>query len=171
VQKNHQSNQIIGNKDAIVENGIRIRSPKKQHLALLSTIEPSNFEEANRDEHWVNAMDEYLDQIEKNDTWELVPRPNKRKNSISTKWVFRNKLNENGHVTRNKERLVCKAYSQVEGICFEEMFSSVTRMEAIGIILAYACSKNVKVLQMEVKSTFLNKDIEEEVYIEHPEGF
>ena len=55
-------------------------------------------------------MDEELDQIEKNDTWELVPRP-KNKNVIDTKWVVRNKLNEDGQVTRNKARLVCKGYT------------------------------------------------------------
>jgi hypothetical protein len=53
-------------------------SPEQQHLALLSTIEPSSFEEANKDEFWIKAMDEELDQIEKNDTWELVPRPRTR---------------------------------------------------------------------------------------------
>jgi hypothetical protein len=68
-------------------------------------------------------MDEELDQIEKNDTWELVPRP-KNKNVIDTKWVFRNKLNEYGQVTRNKARLVCKGYAQIEGIDFEETFAS-----------------------------------------------
>ena len=75
-------------------------------------------------------MDEELDQIEKNDNWELVPRP-KNKKVIGTKWVFRNKLNEDGQVTRNKVRLVCKGYVQVEGINFEEKFSLVSRMEAI----------------------------------------
>jgi hypothetical protein len=115
-------------------------------------------------------VDEELDKIEKNDTWELVPRP-KNKNVIDTKWVFRNKLNENGQVTRNKSRLVCKGYAQIEGIDFEETFSAVSRMEAIRLILAYACSKNVKVYQMDIKSTFLNRELEEEVYIEQPERF
>jgi hypothetical protein len=68
-------------------------------------------------------MDEELDQIEKNGTWELVPRP-KNKNVIGTKWVFKDKLNEDGQVTRNKARLVCKGYTQVEGINFEEIFPS-----------------------------------------------
>jgi hypothetical protein len=115
-------------------------------------------------------MDEELDQIEKNDTWELVQRP-KNKNVIDTKWVFRNKLNEDGQVTRNKARLVCKRYTQVEGIDFEETFSPVARMEAIQLFLAYACSKNIKVYQMDVKSTFLNGELKEEVYIEQPKGF
>jgi hypothetical protein len=75
-------------------------------------------------------MDEELDQIEKNNTWELVPRP-KNKNVIDTKWVFRNKLNEDGQVTRNKSRLVCKGYAQIEGIEFEETFGLVARMEEI----------------------------------------
>jgi hypothetical protein len=83
---------------------------EQRHLALLSTIEPSNFEEESNDEHWIKAMEEELDQIEKNETWELVPRP-KDKNVIGTKWVFQNKLNENGQVTKNKARLVCKGYA------------------------------------------------------------
>jgi hypothetical protein len=115
-------------------------------------------------------MDEEWDQIEKNDTWELVPRP-KNKNVIGTKWVFRNKLNEYGQVTRNKARLVCKGYARIEGIDFEETFALVARMEAIRLLLAYAWSKNVKVYQMDVKSDFLNGELEEEVCIEQLEGF
>jgi hypothetical protein len=114
-------------------------------------------------------MDEKLDQIEKNDTWELVPRP-KHKNVIDTNWVFRNKLNEDGQVTRNKSKLVCKGYAQVEGINFEETFSLVARMEAIHFLLAYAYSKNIKMYQMDIKSPFLNGE-QEEFYIEQPEGF
>jgi hypothetical protein len=90
---------------------------------------------------------------------------------IGTKWVFLNKLNEDGKVTRNKARLVCKGYTQVEGIEFEETFSPIVVMEAIILILPYSCSKNFKVYHMDVKSTFLNVDLEEEVYIEKPEGF
>jgi hypothetical protein len=115
-------------------------------------------------------MDKELDQIENNDTWELVPRP-KNKNVIGTKWVFRNKLNEHGQVTRNKAILVCKGYTQVEGIDFEETFSLVAKMDAIRLLLDYACSKNIKVCHMDVKSSFLNGELEEEVYIEQPEGF
>ena len=73
-----------------------MRSLEQTHqLALTSTIEPTCFGEANKDEFWNKAMDEELDQIEKNDTWELVPGPND-KSVIDTKWVYRNKLNEYG---------------------------------------------------------------------------
>jgi hypothetical protein len=100
------------------------------HLSLSYTIELNSFEEANKDEFWNRTMDEELDQIEKNDTWELVPRP-KNKNVIVTECVFINKLNEDEQVTRNKARLVCKGYTQVEGIDFEETFSPVSKMEEI----------------------------------------
>ena len=75
----------------------------------------------------------------------------KDKNVIGTKWVFRNKLDENGQVTRNKARLVCKGYAQIEGVDFEETFSPIFRMEAIIMILAYTSSKRIKVYQMDVK--------------------
>jgi hypothetical protein len=100
----------------------------------------------------------------------LVPRT-KDKNLIDTKWVYRNKLNEYGQVTRNTTRLVCKGYAQVEGIDFEETFASIARMEAIRLLLDYAWSKNIKVYHMDVKSTFLNGELDEEVYIEQLEGF
>ena len=115
-------------------------------------------------------MEEELSQIKKNDTWEMVPRP-KDKNVIGTKWVFRNKIDENGQVTRNKARLVWKGYAQIEGIEFEETYAPMVRMEAIRTILAYECSKQIKVYHMDVKSTFLNGELEEEVYIEQPQGF
>jgi hypothetical protein len=137
---------------------------------MLSLVEPKSFSEANKNEDWIKAMNEELDQIEKNQTWELVPRP-KDKNVIGTKWIFKNKLNENGQIIKNKSRLVCKGYAQVEGIDFEETFSPVERLEAIRMFLAFACFKNFKIYQMDVKSTFLNGTLEEEVYLEQPEGF
>eukprot|EP00253_Pinus_taeda_P003957 PITA_03957 len=113
-------------------------------------------------------MDEELEQIEKNNTWELVPRP-KDKNVIGTKWIFKNKLNENGDLIRNQARLVCKGYAQQEGIDFEETFAPVARLKAIRMFLALSSFQNFKVFQMDVKSSFLNGDLEEEVYIEQPD--
>jgi hypothetical protein len=68
-------------------------------------------------------------------------------------------LNEDGQVTRNKVRLVCKEYAQIERIDFEETFAPVARMEAICLLLSYACSKNVKVYQMDVTLVFLNGNL------------
>ena len=114
-------------------------------------------------------MYEELDQIEKNHTWELVPKPHD-KNVIGTKWVFKNTLNKNGEVIRNKSRLIWKGYAQQEAIDFEEKMSPVARLEAIRMFLSFSIFHNFKVYQMDIKSTFLNGDPEEEVYIEQPEG-
>ena len=100
-------------------------------------------------------MKEELDQIIKNETWELVPRL-ANKNVIGTKWIFRDKMNEQEEVVRNKARLVCKGYSWQEGIDYEETFSPMARIEAVRLFLAYATPKKFKVYQMNVKSAFLN---------------
>ena len=98
---------------------------KLKGTCLLVEFEPRNVKDALDNETWIEAMNEEIEQIETNNTWTLVPRP-KDKNVINTKWVFRNKLNEDGKVSRNKERLVCKGYSQEEGIDYDETFALVT---------------------------------------------
>ena len=128
-----------------------------------------SIKEACKYERWVNAMNEELDQIEKNKTWELVSRP-ENKNVIGTKSVFRNKMNENGQVIRKKAILVCKGYAQV-GVDFNETLPPIARLEEIRMFLAFSNHKKLKVYQMDVKSAFLNGDLEEEVYMEQPEGF
>jgi hypothetical protein len=115
-QKNHPEELIIGNKSDGVQTRRQLLYQTK--IALLSQIEPSSIKEACKYENWVNAMNEELDEIEKNQTWELVPRP-KNKNFIGTKWVYKNKMNENGQVIRNKSRLVCKGYAQVKRVDYE----------------------------------------------------
>eukprot|EP00253_Pinus_taeda_P033042 PITA_33042 len=80
-------------------------------------------------------------------------------------------MNEDGQIIKNKARLVCKGYSQFEGIDFQETFAPVARMEAIRMLLAFACSKGFKIYQMDVKLAFMNGELKEEVYMEQPEGF
>jgi hypothetical protein len=99
----------------------------------------------------------------------LVLRPNQ--NVVGTKWVFRNKQDEHGEVTRNKARLVAKGYSQVEGLDFDETYAPVARLESIRILLVYATYHGFKLYQMDMKSAFLNGPIKEEVYVEQPLGF
>ena len=166
VQRHHPEEQIIGNRDEGVQTRRRISiKPKRKVIALLSMIEPETFAEASKDPHWVKAMEEEMSQIEKNKTWELVPRP-RDKNIIGTKWVFKNKMNEEGQVIRSKAGLVYKDYSQIEGIDFEETFAPLAHMEAIKMFLAFSCSKGFKIYQMDVKSAFLNGELKEEVYME-----
>jgi len=92
-------------------------------------------------------------------------------NIIGTKWVFKNKLDENGVITRNKDCLVAKGYNQQEGIDFGETYAPVTRLKAIKLLLVYARVMNFKLFQMDVKSVFLNGYIDEEVYVSQPPGF
>jgi len=85
--------------------------------------------------------------------------------------VFRNKLNDSGCIVKNKARLVAKGYSQEEGIDYDETYASVTRLEAIRILLAIASMLDFKLFQMDMKSAFLNGYIKEEVFVEQPPSF
>jgi hypothetical protein len=90
---------------------------------------------------------------------------------VGTKWVFCNKQDEHRVVTRNKARLVAKGYAEVAGLDFKETFAPMARLESIRILLAYAAHHSFKLFQMDVKSTFQNGPIKEEVYVEQPPGF
>ena len=90
---------------------------------------------------------------------------------IGTKWVFRNKQDQDGIEIRNKARLVAQWYTQVEGLDFGETYAPVAKLNAIRIYLAYACAHNIKLYQMDMKSAFLNGYINELVYVEQPPSF
>lgn len=101
VRRHHKIDQIIGDKSSRVMTRNKLRNPE----CLLSEFEPKTIKDALEKEEWIQAMNEEIEQIEKNQTWSLVPRP-KDKNVIRTKYMFRNKLNKNCEVIRSRERLV-----------------------------------------------------------------
>ncbi|GJV20080.1 retrovirus-related pol polyprotein from transposon TNT 1-94 [Tanacetum coccineum] len=140
----------LGNdlEDKPLENNeiINIKESKSHPLDNV-IVEPKNINEALKDESWVMAMQEELNQFISNDVWELVSNP-MNMTIIGTKWVYRNKLDENGVVSRNKARL-----------------------KSIRLLLAYACALDFKLFQMDVKSAFLNGYINEEVYVAQHLGF
>nr|GFB65581.1 retrovirus-related Pol polyprotein from transposon TNT 1-94 [Tanacetum cinerariifolium] len=111
-----------------------------------------------------------LNQFGRLKVWRLVPRP-EGKSVIKTKWIFKNKKDESSLVIQNKARLVAVGYSQQEGIDYDETFAPIARIEAIGLFLAYAAHKNFTVFQIDVKTTFLNGILKEEVYVGQPLGF
>jgi hypothetical protein len=169
ITRDHPIDQVVGDFNKGVQTHSRIAS-FCEHFSFVSSIEPNRVDEALLDPDWVNAMHEELNNFTRNEVWELVERPKNYK-FIGTKWVFRNKQDENGIVVRNKARLVAQGYTQVEGLDFGETFVPVARLEAIRILLAYACSHNIKLYQMDVKSAFLNGRLSELVYVEQPPGF
>jgi hypothetical protein len=115
-------------------------------------------------------MHEELENIERNQVWELVDPPPGCK-TIGTKWVWKNKDGEKDEVVRNKSRLVAQGFSQKEGIDYEETFAPVARLETIRIFLPFSVAKGFKLHQMDVKSAFLNGVLDEEVYVRQPPGF
>ncbi|GJS92338.1 retrovirus-related pol polyprotein from transposon TNT 1-94 [Tanacetum coccineum] len=110
------------------------------------------------------------DEPKRNKVWILVPT-SYGKTTIGSKWVFRNKRDENGIVIKNKAILVVQGYNQQEGIDYDEIFAPVARLEVIKIFLAFATYMNFTVYQMDVKSAFLNGKLKEEVYVKQPPGF
>jgi hypothetical protein len=125
IQRYHPVDNIIGS----IRRGVTTRS----HLAIfcefysfVSFLEPLKVEEALGDSNWIVAMQEELNNFTKNEVWSLVERP--KQNVIGTKWVFRNKQDENGVVTRNKARLVVQGFNQVEGLDFGETYAPVARL-------------------------------------------
>jgi hypothetical protein len=148
IQRNHLVDQILGD----ISKGVTTRSCLAnfcEHYSFVSSIEPFRVEEALLDADWVLAMQEELNNFKQNKVWTLVPRP--KQNVVGTKWVFRNKQDEHGVVTRNKARLVAKGYAQVAGLDFEETFAPVARLESIRILLAYAAHHSFRLFQMDVE--------------------
>lgn len=133
-------------------------------------LEPSDYIEASKSDEWKVAMQEDLNMIEKNGTWSLVDRPENKK-VIGVKWVFRIKLNPNVSINKLKVRLVVKGYSQEYGVDFIDTFAPVARYDTIRLLIALAAQNGWKIFQLDVKSAFLNGLLEEDIYVEQPEGF
>jgi hypothetical protein len=115
-------------------------------------------------------MDEEIDSIERNNTWDLVNLPEGKK-SIGVKWVYKTKLNADGEVEKYKARLVAQGFSQQPGIDYNETFAPVARIDTVRMVLTIAAQKRWIMHQMEVKSSFLNGYFQEEVYVRQPPGY
>jgi len=166
----HPPELVIGNPMA----GIRTRSSFNRNFCdlclysgFISKIEPKYIEWTLIDESWIMATQEELNQFERNNVWNLIPRPSDCP-IVGTKWIFRNKFDEHGNMIRNKARLVAKGYNEIERIDFD---APIARLESIRILLAFACYRGFKLKQMVIKSALLNGQLKEDVCVEQPSGF
>ncbi|GJZ84120.1 retrovirus-related pol polyprotein from transposon TNT 1-94 [Tanacetum coccineum] len=168
----HPLEQVHGNPSKPVQTRRQLATdPEMCMFALtVSTAEPKNIKEAMADSAWIEAMQDELHQFDRLQVWELVDKPFGKK-VIKLKWLWKNKKDEDQTVIRNKARLVAKGYAQEEGIDFEESFALVARLEAVRLFIAYATHKSFPIYQMDVKTTFLNGPLKEEVYVAQPDGF
>jgi hypothetical protein len=153
----------------------QVKRPKpfSNYMALMCDLleeEPTFFEEAILRKEWADAMTKEYQSIMKNEVWEIVPRP-KNKDVVPSRWLFKIKHAIDGSIEKYKARFVACDFSQKEGIDYEETFSPMARYTSIRTIISLVAKMKWKLHRMDVKTTFLNGVIEEEVYIEQPQGF
>ena len=119
---------------------------------------------------WEQAMKEEMSSLMENKTWAYEQLPARRK-AIRCKWVFKIKVKADGSLDKYKARLVAKGYSQKEGIDYKETYAPVAKLTSVRSLLGVAAMHNLEIHQMDVKTAFLNGDLEEEMFMEQPEGF
>jgi hypothetical protein len=144
-----------------------------EYVLLTDGGEPECYAEAMEDEHkseWVDAMQDEMKSLHDNHTFDLVKLP-KGKRALTNRWIYRVKQEEHTSQPRYKARLVVKGFRQRKGIDFDEIFSPVVKMSSIRVVLSLAASLDLEIEQMDVKTAFLHGDLEEEIYMEQPEGF
>lgn len=151
--------------------------PRRYHptnctAGIKTERDPKSYKEAMNSDNWkqwIKAMNQELQTIKENDTWEEVKLPYGRK-AIGCKWVFKTKHHEDGTVKERKARLVAQGFSQKFGTDYDEVFAPVARNTTFRILLSVAGKRNLIVNHYDVKSAFLNGELKEEIYMRHPPG-
>ena len=139
-----------------------------EHCYMLVISHPQTYQQYCTDPIWKSEMEDELQSVQENNTWELVPLPPKRK-VVQCKWVFQTKIDADGSDIKHKARLVAKSYYQFHGVDYTDTFALVAKMDSIRLVLALAASKCWEVHHMDVKSDFLHGELWEEFYIRQPE--
>lgn len=154
-------------------DGIKTAEVSVASLSSFS-IEPTDYKEAiscDDSEQWNAAMKEEYASLIANDTWEVVRYDASKITPIKCKWVYKIKYNANGSIGRYKARLVAKGYSQKPNIDYNETFSPVVRLESVRLILSLVAKMDLEMIHFDVKTAFLNGKLNEEIYMQEPEGF
>src|SRR3954466_15991697 len=121
-------------------------------------------------ESWLGSMRSELKSMDENQVWKLVDLPDGAR-PVECKWVFKKKIDADGNVTVYKARLVAKGFRQIQGVDYDETFLPVAKLKSVRIMLAIAAYYDYEIWQMDVKTAFLNGDIDEELYMMQPQGF
>jgi transposase InsO family protein len=141
--------------------------------SVLDSDEPTTYAEAmaRPDANlWLAAVQAEYDSLQRTGTYELTKLPGGRQ-AIGCKWVFKIKRHADGTIDRYKARLVAKGFSQKEGLDYKETFAPVAKFASIRTLLALAAHQDYEVHQMDVRTAFLNGDLDVELYMNQPEGF
>ena len=136
-------------------------------------IEPTTYEEAVASpeaEQWQQAMDEEFASLMENETWILEELPPGAR-PIPVKWVFKLKTASNGSIERYKARLVAKGFAQREGIDYDEVFAPVSKYATLRTLLAFVAAEDLELHQLDIKTAFLNGNIDEDIYLKQPPGY
>ena len=120
--------------------------------------------------YWKEAINDEVESILQNHTWELVDLPLGSK-PLGYKWIFKKKMKADGSIDKYKARLVIKGCKKKEGLDYFDTYSPVTRISSVRMLIAIVAIHNLEIHQMDVKTAFLNGDLDEEIYMEQPEGF
>ena len=147
-------------------------SPDLNYILMTDGGEPESYAEAKHMEDsvkWELEMQEEMDSLHKNHTWELTPLPNGKK-ALHNKWVYRIKQEHDGS-KRYKARLVVKGFQQREGVDYTEIFSPVVKLTTVRLVLSIVAAEDLHLEQLDVKTAFLHGELEEDIYMVQPEGF
>lgn len=176
-ENNHEDNSDLTL--ALRRSRREIKRPDKLSLMaeayayVTEDLYPQSYDAAmksNEAQEWKKAMDEEMSSLTENNTWELV-NPPKRKRIVQNRWVLRIKSTADDTQGKFKARLVAKGYTQKAGIDYDETFSPVARYDTVRAVLSVSAAENLKLLQFDIKTAFLNGELSEEVYMRQPEGY
>ena len=171
VEREVASPRRTGRTRKLVDHGPMVahRAQERAFVATISEL-PKSVDEALIEGTWKSAMDDEYCSLIGRGTWEVVDRPRDRK-VVSSKWVYALKTNELGQVVRAKARFVAKGFSQVPGVDFNESYAPVSDPAVMRVFMAHAAKKGLKMKSFDFKCAFLNGTLQEEIYLEQPQGY
>ncbi|GJS78202.1 ribonuclease H-like domain-containing protein [Tanacetum coccineum] len=168
-----QNDSIFGQEDYGIEKHVSYANLSKLNLCFASTlnksVEPNSYSEALKDVNWIEAMNNEIEALNRNNTWYVYDLPYGRK-AIGCKWIYKIKYKASGEVERYKARLVAKGFSLREGFDYDETSSPVIKMVIVRCLISIAVVNGWPLYQLDVNNAFLNEDIVEDVYMTLPEG-